>query len=245
MKTALRLTALAALALTASAVAGPSIAVAADAQLYELTENMRLVDERVVHRTATSELMGFAVRGTPLCPDELLQGLVAANVITVIPETCSINATGSDDISTATGKGTFGGRYTVVVQGDNPVDGPELVVGKGKFSGKMDFSPAILHGVPLGSVVGNLKVDGAEDGIPFTGTFRLPFVLPVCSDGTPAATGSCTAPATLTDLVTPPLYLGDNFVPFQVAQPGEFSLGEPTVRFEISFDKSGRGLTTP
>ena len=40
----------------------------------------------------------------------------------------------------------------------------------------MDFSPAVLGGVPLGTVVGKMKLDGFG-AAPFTGTFRLPFVL--------------------------------------------------------------------
>jgi hypothetical protein len=233
MRKTWRVTAFAALAVLLGA-AGPRLAAAADAQLYELTENMRLVNEDFVHRTATSQLMGSARHGTALCPDDLLQQLVAKGVIAAVPDTCAVNATGSDDISLVTGTGSFTGRYTIVVQGDNPVDGPELVVGRGTFSGAMDFSPAILNKVPLGHVVGKLKADGRDDGVPFTGTFRLPFVLPVCSDGQPAATGTCNPPAVLTENVTPPLYLGDDFAPILV-QPEELSLGEPTVRFEITF----------
>ena len=104
----------------------------ADAQLYELTENMRLVGGKLVHRKATSELMGLAKAGTPLCP------------MPVGAPPCTINATGSDDISLATGLGNFGGTFTVAVQGDNATDSPEFVIAKGKFHGKMDFSPAVL-----------------------------------------------------------------------------------------------------
>ncbi len=84
----------------------------ADAQLYELTENMRLVGGKLVHRKATSELMGLAKAGTPLCP------------MPVGAPPCTINATGSDDISLATGLGNFGGTFTVAVQGDNATDSP-------------------------------------------------------------------------------------------------------------------------
>lgn len=139
-------------------------AFAADAQLYELTENMKLVGGKLVHRKATSELMGTANAGTPLCP---------------LPVNCTINATGSDNINLATGLGNFGGTFTVVVhvQGENATDSPEYVIAKGKFHGKMDFSPAILAGVPLGTVVGKMVLDGGGGTVPFTGTFRLPFVL--------------------------------------------------------------------
>ena len=86
-----------------------------------------------------------------------------------------VNASGSDNIDVRTGQGLFGGTLTVVVQGDNAVDGPELVIMLGSFQGKMDFAPALLNGVPYGSVVGTLKVSKSKGAIPFTGVFRLPF----------------------------------------------------------------------
>ncbi len=140
----------------------PALAQGPDAVLYELTENMNLTGERVLHRRATSELMGTAKAGTPLCP---------------LPVDCTINATGSDNISLATGLGNFRGTFTVVVQDGQSVDSPEFVVAKGEFSGKMDFSPAILGGVPYGTVDGKMELDDAGGTVPFTGTFFLPFTL--------------------------------------------------------------------
>jgi hypothetical protein len=64
--------------------------------------------------------------------------------------------------------------FTTVVQGDNPVDGPEAVVLNGAFTGHMDFSPAIVHQIPYGSVVGRVS-SGRGKSAPFTGVFRLPF----------------------------------------------------------------------
>ena len=177
----------------------PALAQGPGAVLYELTENMKLVGGKVFHRKATSELMGTAKAGTPLCP---------------LPVDCTINATGSDNIDLATGLGNFGGTFTVVFQGDNPVDSPEYVVAKGKFHGKMDFSLAVLYQVPVGSVVGKMVLDGAGGAVPFTGTFRLPFVL---AEG------------------YPPMYLLDDFSNVDVVAANEYSLGYPTVRFEISF----------
>ena len=177
----------------------PALAQGPDAVLYELTENMKLVGGTVVHRKATSELMGTAKAGTPLCP---------------MPVDCTINATGSDKISLATGLGDFSVTFTVVVQGDNPVDSPEFVVAKGKFRGKMDFSLAILYSVPLGSVVGKMHLDGVKGHVPFTGTFRLPFVL---AEGYPL------------------MYLLDDFTNVDLVAANELSLGYPTVRFEINF----------
>ncbi len=192
---------LALLAFVAAPLFGAT-ALAADATLYELTENMKLVGKDSPRRRATSELMGTANAGTPLCP------------MPVGAPPCTINATGSDNISLVTGLGKFSGTFTVVVQGDNLVDSPEFVIAKGKFSGKMDFSPAVLVNVPLGTVVGKMVLAGGGGTVPFTGTFRLPFVF-----------GD-----------SPPLYLIDpaafTVVPVEA---NEYALGYPTVRFEINF----------
>src|SRR5947208_8882746 len=134
---------LALLAFVAAPLFGAT-ALAADATLYELTENMKLVGKDSPRRRATWELMGTANAGTPLCP------------MPVGAPPCTINATGSDDISLATGLGNFGGTFTVAVQGDNVTDSPEFVIAKGKFHGKMDFSPAVLGGLPLGTAVGRM-----------------------------------------------------------------------------------------
>ena len=192
---------LALLAFVAAPLFGAT-ALAADATLYELTENMKLVGKDSPRRRATSELMGTANAGTPLCP------------MPVGAPPCTINATGSDNISLVTGLGKFGGTFTVVVQGDNLVDSPEFVIAKGKFSGKMDFSPAVLVNVPLGTVVGKMVLAGGGGTVPFTGTFRLPFVF-----------GD-----------SPPLYLIDPAA-FTVVtvEANEYALGYPTVRFEINF----------
>src|SRR5712691_5956322 len=199
---------LALLAFVAAPLFGAT-ALAADATLYELTENMRLVGKDSPRRRATSELMGTANAGTPLCP------------MPVGAPPCTINATGSDNISLVTGLGKFGGTFTVVVQGDNPVDSPEFVVAKGKFTGKMDFSPAVLGGIPYGSVVGTLDPNGGghRDQVRFTGTFFLPFAFP--SD--PSATA---------------YYLDFNPAnPYHVVPvaDNQRALGYPTVKFEINF----------
>ena len=192
---------LALLAFVAAPLFGAT-ALAADATLYELTENMKLVGKDSPRRRATSELMGTANAGTPLCP------------MPVGAPPCTINATGSDNISLVTGLGKFSGTFTVVVQDNNTVDSPEFVIAKGKFSGKMDFSPAVLVNVPLGTVVGKMVLAGGGGTVPFTGTFRLPFVF-----------GD-----------SPPLYLIDpaafTVVPVEA---NEYALGYPTVRFEINF----------
>ena len=194
-----------------------------DAVLYELNENMSLRALLGGSRRATSNLMGFARAGTPLCPPVLANGKAF----------CTINATGSDDISVATGLGLFGGTFTVVGDGDNAVDGPEAVLATGRFSGKMDFSPAILANVPLGSVRGIMTLNGGGR-YAFTGTFRLPFVVPMQDPACVAVNG-----ATGCEVLgyTEPLYLLDPTT-FRTdwVTPDERAIGYPTVRFEITFD---------
>ena len=225
-----------------------------DAQLNEMTENMKLVGNTIVRRKATSQLIGTANVGTPLCPQALV------DLVNPGATTCTINATGSDNISLTTGLGKFEGTFTVVVQGDNPTDSPEFVVAKGKFKGEMDFSPAILGGVPLGTVDGTMKLDGNHKKHPFTGTFRLPFVLPfpdaALFDAAPLPLNPfptkfyvgqtvtvanvqvpiCTTPIPL-DSCTRPLYLDDSFNPFPVAAD-EYGRGYPTVRFDVKFGQN-------
>src|SRR5690242_15643285 len=87
----------------------PGYAIAASgATLYELTENMSLKGLKNPHRRATSELMGFAAVGTPLCPKALVERISPGAT------SCTLNATGSDNISLTTGLGQFGGTFTVV-----------------------------------------------------------------------------------------------------------------------------------
>ena len=214
-------------------LATPGYAVAEpDAKLYELTENMSLsVVKGKQQRVATSELMGFAMAGTPLCPQELVDQVSPGATF------CTVNATGSNKISLFTGMGPFGGTFTVVVQGDNAVDSPEFVVAKGKFRGKMDFSPAVLHTIPLGSVTGKLWLNGRGDnddddgGVPFTGIFRLPFVVSLGPDEDPRACLDGPHPETC---LSPALYLKDDGSTVAVRQD-EKALGYPTVRLEITF----------
>jgi len=146
-----------------------------------------------------------------------------------------------------TGQGDFSGTLDVVVQGDNRVDGPELVVMTGSFQGQMDFSPALVQGVPYGTVVGTMKLSTAKHSIPFTGVFRLPFA--------GNYTGPETAGATLRQVfcpVTPSanpyaaLYDGSDLAYLSTSNGApdghcldigvnEISLGAPLVRFEVTF----------
>ena len=189
-----------------------------DATVYEATENLTYVGEVIAtipgfgdlrrYRVATSQLFGVARRGSPLCPGS------------TGPD-CSLNMTGSDKVDQLTGLGSVTGTFTSVVQlpFDNPVDSPEFVVMKGKFAGKIDFTP-IFVGLPFGTVTAKLVINGGGK-FPFTGIFRQPVDV-----GPPLGvvyyTGAGVPPLNpLTDL-TP---VGAN----------EFSLSYPTVRFEIIF----------
>ena len=237
-------------------VGAPTLASAGGATLYELTENMKLVQRNhkhrppVTRRVATSAITGFAEPGTPLCPKTKFE----------IDGACAVNVLGSDDISLLTGLGTINGDFTTVVQGDNPVDGPEAVVLKGEFRGQMDFSPAILGRVtktpfgeiviphPYGTVVGIVKpARGRRDD--FTGVFRLPFagnaeLVP----GTGVTLRQVLCPATPNPNPNAELFDGfdlvylDNVKAAGTAegrcldiQPNELSLGAPLVRFNVDF----------
>jgi hypothetical protein len=146
---------------------GPEPASAADATLYELIENMSIVRHGAEeHRLGWAALAGTARPGTLLCPSDPLDP----------GRPCTIHATGTSNVKVATGEGTFRGDFAVVVQGDNDVDGPEVVILTGDFSGVMDFSPAFLGGQPYGLVHGTVGVANRAEHAPFTGIFHLPFV---------------------------------------------------------------------
>jgi len=249
----MRVMTVAGLAIVAMACA-PAAASAGGARLYEMTENMKLTNGKFERRKATSELIGTADVGTPLCPKALVE-LYAPSATS-----CTVNATGSDNISLATGLGDFSGTFTTVVQGDNNSDSPEFVVMRGTFKGKMDFSPAILLSIPLGSVNGKLTAQGTKGGVPFKGTFRLPFQLtsplvvpdgmggtitipcgasplPGCDSVIFGAGPTPLNPMERYDLVnaTRPLYLMDDMSNIAPLQSSEFGGGWAAVKFEISF----------
>lgn len=205
----------------ASVLATAGVATGQNAVLYEVTEQMKVKRHDSV-RAATAALMGWVSPGTSLCPD----GLVAALRVT----RCAIAATASDNINLATGHGPVSGKFSVLIPGDNPMDGPEFVVAEGSLRGTIDLSPAILGWsgvqIPLGTISGEWQargsrggpLDGLRTGGTFTGTFRLPF---------------------------PDSWLGAAYMLNPYAYPGpgsavaitkdELSLGVPTVRLELGF----------
>lgn len=201
----------------------PALAPGSDATLYEATEDMRLAGKKLVHRKATSSLMGLARPGTVLCPSA---------------QPCTVNVIGKDNIDVATGLGTVKGDFTVVAQGDNPVDSPELAVVSGSFSGDMDFSPALVNGVPYGTVTGTMsltKKNIVYKTAPFTGTFRLPVNPPVFDLSCLAS--SADPLACVTGYGSPAYLTNPAAFPFgwTAVAPNEYALGWPTVRFEIKF----------
>ncbi len=201
----------------------------ANALLYEVTENMKIKGEHMSRRVATAALVGTVQAGTPICP-ALLAGAFGAT-------SCSITAIASDNINLATGKGPVVGTFAVVIQGDNAVDGAELVIVRGTLHGKIDLAPAVLGGdgipgsgdeAPLGSINARWSARGVRDlpsevpptlqaliaGIRARGTLEGTFRLPVGD-------------------MANAFYVGESgFVP---VLDNERSLAVPTVRLEIEF----------
>jgi len=204
----------------------PALAEEPDAVLYEVTEDMYLKDSAgnfvssVLpggRRTAVAQLSGWAKVGTPLCPWFVLS-------INPKAKKCTVNATGADDLSLDTGKGTLAGAYAVVVQDDNLVDGPEFVIMTGTFKGDADLSLSLSRQAPIGFITnGVATIDGnPAAAFKFTGTFRLPFWVD--------EVGRHHKPRKEIDAY----YLSNSGRPRKV-QDNERSLGFPTVRLEIDF----------
>jgi hypothetical protein len=203
----------------------------AHATFYEVTENMRLIGRGKPRRVAHAALVGNAQIGTPFCPTALVRAVSAT------AQSCTLNALGEDDINLKTGLGTFEARLTVVVQGDNPVDPPEFVIARLRASGRMNFAPAILHGLPYGTITGRVFMSGAgEPPRHFSGVFRLPFLAST-------ATRAALCPATLNPnggLAQDLAYVDSgptgalNGVCLDI-RAEELSLGFPAVRFDLWF----------
>ena len=196
----------------------------ADAVLYEVTENMYLLDnagnvvlpQNATRRQADASLYGWARVGTLLCPSVLL-------VTNPRAETCSVTADGIDDLSLLTGKGAVTGTFAVVVQDDNAIDAPEFVVMNGSFRGDMDLSMR-----PLGKVVGTFTPAGGVQPVKFCGTFRLPFSV--------GRAGKREQPKRNADA----FYLADDGKSLIPVHKAELSLGMPTVRLELNFERNCR-----
>lgn len=195
--------------------------------LYEVTENVNFNPVYgVSSRNATSALLGAVAVGTPVCSS----GALAANPET---KTCSVLATGSDEISLVTGTGSVSGEYWVVVNapGNSRVHVPDCPVESGTFTGTIDFSRP-LQGVPIAFVTGTFTRTTTFLGctlptpvsatVPFWGTFRLPFSVD--------QEGHADEP----EVGAPAFYLGDDGHLLPV-KANERNLGFPLVRLEIHF----------
>ena len=196
----------------------------AEAVLYEVTENMYLLDdsgnvvfpEQATRRQAEAALHGWARTGNLLCPFEAL-------VTNQRADTCTVTAAGVDDLSLTTGQGGVSGTFAVVVQDDNAADAPEYVAMNGGFRGDMDLSMR-----PLGKIAGTFTPNGSAQAVKFCGTIRLPFSISAKGKREmPRRNGSA-------------YYLADDFTTLIPVQKAEMSLGQPTVRFELNFDTNCR-----
>ena len=211
-------------------LSGPGLAAAQNAVLYEVGETMKIVPRTLgQYRVAAAALVGTIDAGSPICPVWLAQMLGIAR--------CDLTATATSDINVATGTGTVWGKFWVVVQGDNPVDGAEAVIVSGELRGTIDLSLALRGLAPLGSMVGTWEAAGGPGPLSgvkaegrLTGTFRLPALGPAgcADDGDPA---DCAV-----------VYvIPEHAAGFRALSPAEWSLGVPAVRLELRFTQ-GQGL---
>ena len=200
--------------------------------LYEISERVTFDQAAgVVFRNATSPLQGFAALGTPLCPSELLISVPRL-------ESCTVIATGTDSVSTQSGTGPVSGTFDVVVNapGNSSVHVPDLPVISGTFSGAVDLSLAVLHHIPLGSIVGTFTITGTADPatgvmgalptpivLPFKGTFRMPFKLGAHGRFERSARDHAA------------YYLADDLQTRMPVRAFERSTGFPDVRLEVTF----------
>ena len=120
------------------AIVPTKAAIAADATLYELSEEMMVADG---HRKATASFQGTADLGTPLCPHALV------SMLKLPVSSCTVTGVGWDDVdinpaSPSFGTGVLQGTFAVVVNADNLVDAPEYVVMTGRFGGNMSLAAA-------------------------------------------------------------------------------------------------------
>jgi hypothetical protein len=253
MKTRWKYTTVAAAMLLGGTLATPSNAAAADATLYELTENMGLDNlQNPTVRTAMAALQGTARSGSALCPPALVGllrqlGLIHSTLSPAKP--CTVTAIGTDAIDLATGGGTLTGTFAVVVNADNQADGAELVVMEGDFAGNMQLL-VDGNGSPLPLIA-----------IPCSGPSTCGTLTPKSVLGVPLAYLGYYFPGLTAEMFPPAAFGGIFRLPFVQAHGSgkqkarrnidafyltddgktvkvkrdEMSLGMPTVRVEITF----------
>jgi len=204
-----------ALALTAPATLTlampPPKAHAVDGTLYEVSEAITLKSNGKAFKSSEATLSGRINAGTPLCPS------LAATALGTDSCWIIVHATGgADDTS---GLGPIRGTMFVMAEFRNAADAPELEILSADFSGELDLSPALLHQIPRGTIVGKYSARGEKNTImdgykvqgDFQGVFRIPFLY---------------GPQ--------PSYLLDDgrVVPLEL---NEYSIGQPTPRLELMF----------
>jgi hypothetical protein len=174
-------------------------------------------------RNATATLLGFARLGTPLCPVEALLTDPRA-------ETCTILGIGSDVVPLATGMGLVQGHLSAVVNapGNSSVHVPDLPLLTATFKGTIDLRSAFA-GIPLGFIRPDpsnvIVIDGTDQVVPFSATFRLPFARDTRGNRKKIETEEEDA-----------FYLADDGSLIPV-RSFERDLGFPTVRIEVEFGR--------
>jgi hypothetical protein len=220
--------------------AQPAQATLWDVAFYELTEELsfgQVPDESgnlVQTRIGAGSLAGEARIGkSPLCPHSLVDALVAGG-FAKRNKPCYVTATGRDEIRLDNLSGTFEADIRVKVQGDNPVDAPELTVMAAKIRGALQIPYPEMRKIVITSGVltithlldpATFSYNEVSAEYPLTGMVRLPFVR--TDDGRhrrPRRNDQA-------------FYLSDRgkLVPLK---RDEHSLGVPTARFELNFDGS-------
>lgn len=253
MKTRWKHATVAATMLLGGTFAMPGNATAVDATLYELTENMGLDDlQNPTVRTAMAALQGTAKLGSALCPPALIQLLHSLKLL-ASPQPCTVTAIGTDVIDLTTGAGTLEGKFAVVLNADNAVDGAELVVMEGDFAGKMqllfDMSATPPAALPLIAIP--CSGPGTCGTLTPTSVLGVPLASPYFGDYFPGFSADDFPPSAFGGVFRLPfvlskgkkdkprrhadaVYLTDNGNTVKVKKD-ELSLGMPTVRVEITF----------
>jgi hypothetical protein len=151
--------------------------------LYEVSEAVKLDSAKGgKFKGNAGTLFGVVNAGTTLCPQFIVDAL---DRTTATEKVCGLSVDAIGKADDVTGIGPVRGTLTVLVQDQNEVDAPEIVVITGEINGTIDLSPAFRDGIPIGYITGRYDVHGANRTIAkgykasgdFSGTFRIPFVL--------------------------------------------------------------------
>lgn len=229
----------------------PGRAIAQQATLYEIVENLDVVKLVTTgHRVSNWTAQGTAEAGSPFCPAALLPPGVPS---------CTITAFGRDDIdlaalTTSFIVGTVWANIVAVANLDNVVDAPEAAAFSGQITGDiivlqpdgslpveadLGKNKSVLGpSLPLIYVINGKFFPDASPTIrtsppavlpsevpdaTFDATFRLPFKV-----------GKAGAPAK-PERGQNAYYLGDDGSLIKVDQRDEFALGFPLLRAEVFF----------